>query len=72
MAILYPQRHENKKKLIYDIKKLNNNNLIKINLWNCFSINEDNYIDIHIIFLHLLIVKINIGKIKLDPYQLVK
>ena len=42
-------------------QKLKNNNLIKINLWNCYSSNEDNKIDIHRIFLHQLIDKLNIG-----------
>lgn len=47
--------------MLKNSQKLKNNELIKINLWNCYTSNEDNKIDIHRIFLHELIDKLEIG-----------
>lgn len=47
--------------MLYEKQKLKGNNLIKINLWNCYSSDEDKKIDIHRIFLHQLIDKLDIG-----------
>lgn len=47
--------------MLHDKQKLKNDKLININLWNCYSNGIDTQTDIHRIFLHQLIDKLEIG-----------